>query len=194
MKAKFLTVTDTGTLCHYLVLQFEGVDKAFAKAAGLSTDLKILLSFSSGAVSCLAGYEFGGTFDALSAPVFRHGTIHAVKEILHHVEDIRTLPDVLDVEAFRQGRNLLRHRPIVSEGIAELLEEYDSGPLRKVLYQWGNMPHLAVVHVETRAVLFDLASTSLALLQAEYLWVPLNPATLDDLEHIDLCPFRYKLI
>jgi hypothetical protein len=198
MKSKFLVVTDTYTRIHVLVLQFEAADKAFAEPARFGPGLKVVLHFDGRRVSCIAGYdlrdELDGTIETLSTPFPRDGTVTALKEILHNVDDIRKLPDVVDVEAFRRAWAMLRRRTFVHTGVRAILEERDHEVLRKVLYRWGAMAHLAIVDIERREVLFDQGTTALDWMVAEYLWIPIEEAQENELSGLDLCPFRYELL
>ena len=104
MKTKFVTLLDTGTQMSCLVLQFEEADRNFCKQAGFSPGLKIVLRFSGRAVSCIAGFElrddYCGKISDLSFEMVPDGTIRAFKEMLHYLEDIRMLPDEVNVESW----------------------------------------------------------------------------------------------
>ena len=198
MKSKFLVVTDTYTRIHVLLLQFEEADKVFSEPARFGPGLKVILRFDGRRVSCIAGYdlrdEFNGTIEALNTPFPRDGTVNALKEILQNVDDIRKLPDILDVEAFRRAWAMLRRRTFVDPGVRAILEERNHEVLRNVLYRFGAMAHLAIVDVEHREVLFDQATSGVDWMTAEYLWIPIEEAQEDELSGVDLCPFRYELL
>src|SRR6266480_3936709 len=105
MKTKFVKVRDYWTLIHFLVLEFEEVDKEFGTSAGFAPGLKVALRFDGRGVSCIGGYDlrdnFGGTIQNLSRPMDDDGTTVAFKEILHHVDSVGALPDEIDVENWR---------------------------------------------------------------------------------------------
>jgi hypothetical protein len=195
LKTKFIQLTDTATDMACLVLQFEASD-AWCRAGRFGAGLKVVLQFRGRMVTCFAGYDLrddaGETIEELSTKMSVDGTILAFKELLHFVEDIHLLPDVLDVELFRHTRGLLRHRLFISNDLREILDEEETTSLRKVLYGFGRMTHLALVNVNSKDVLVDMGSTSREHLTAEYLWLPVDTATDDELSSINLCPLKYE--
>lgn len=195
MKTKFLKVLDEGTEMHFLVLQFEEADMPFCKSAGFAPGLKVALQFRGRMVTCFAGYDLrehvGSTIDDLSQKMQVDGTVRSLKEILHFVKDVRLLPDTVDVDSFRCESNLLRRERFPSDEVQDAINERSSEMVRKVLYRWGKMTHLAIFDIETSEVIYDIGSTDEASLTTKYLWLPLLEADEKDLSGIDLCPFKY---
>jgi hypothetical protein len=193
MKTKFLKVLDKYTEMHFLVLQFEEVDRPFCKGAGFDPGLKVALQFRGRIVTCFAGYDlreyFGGTVDDLSHKMQSDGTVRSLKEILHFVKDIRALPDTVDVDSYRCQSNLLRRDRFPSDELLEEINDRSPAVVRKVLYRWGQMTHLAIIDIETSEVIYDVGSTG--DLTVRYLWLPMPEADEEDLAGIELCPFKY---
>src|SRR5690349_1829052 len=121
MKTKFVNLLDTGTQMSCLVLQFEDTDKDFCKQAGFSPGLKIVLRFNGRAVSCIAGFElrddYGGKISDLNFKMEPDGTIRAFKEMLHYVDDIRMLPDEVNVESWREDLISLKWSHFLPESL-----------------------------------------------------------------------------
>ena len=191
MKTKFLQVLDTMTEMHFLVLQFEEVDRRFCEGAGFEPGLKVVLQFMGRIVTCFAGYNLQDELGQLSQEMPVDGTVLALKEILHHVHDIRMLPDTVNVEAFRCQSILLQRSAFPSDELRELINER-SELLRKVLYRWSAMTHIAVLDLEELKVVYDIGSTHAASLTKDYLWLPILEAEDADLDNIQICPFRYE--
>jgi hypothetical protein len=200
MKTKVLYLRDDSTLMPCIVVQFEELDREFCDKAGFAPGLKVVLRFSGSRVTCLAGFDlrdaFGGRIENLSECMRPDGTIIAFKEILHFVDDIRVLPDNLDVESFREEFFRLSAPPFLGE-LGEVLEERSSGSLRKVLYAMAGWIHLAIVDVETTSVVYDRGSTSGrtdTCVWADYLWVPLRPLSTEEAGLVSLSPFRHDIL
>ncbi len=195
MKTKFIQLTDTMTEMQCLVLQFEASDK-WCQAGHFGSGLKVVLRFSGRFVTCFAGYELRddacATIETLSAPMRSDGTIVTFKEILHFVDNIHILPDVLDVEQLRHDRNLLRHRQFISDEIRELLSTDETTFLRKALYMTGRTVHLALIDVRTNDVVFDMGNTHGDSVTAAFLWLPVDQATDAELAPVALCPLKYN--
>ncbi|MDR4485587.1 MAG: hypothetical protein R3B95_20740 [Nitrospirales bacterium] len=196
MKTKFLTVLDHITEMHFLILQFEEIDRPFFKNAGFDTGLKVVLQFRGRMITCFAGYDlldrFGCTIDELSHKMPVDGTVRSLKEILHFVNDIRMLPDTVDVEAFRCQNALLRRTHFIPDELQDIFIDRSPASIRKILYRWGTMAHLALFDIRTSEVIYDVGSTDVAYLAAKYLWLPWLEAEDTELAHIELCPFRYE--
>jgi len=189
-----------------IVLQFEEVDAPFCDAAGFSPGLKVVLRFYGRRVTCFAGYElrddYGGHLQELTGVMESDGTIRAFKELLHYVDDIRVLPDELDVRDIRKARDLV-NRPGVLHGLGDWLEDQnDWDLLRKVLFQCENClmrdgkgpMHLAVVHATSGEVLYDTSTTDAEYIRMQYLWTPLDVATPEELGRLVLSPLRYSVL
>ena len=199
MKTKFVKVRDHWTLIHFLVLQFEEVDKE----SGFAPGLKIALQFDGRGVSCIGGYDlrdkFGGTIQNLSRPMDDNGTTVAFKEILHYFDDVRTLPDEIDVENWRgEFFGLRGDHYFMPPEVRDTLAEYPERHLRKVAYRKGYyLPelaptlHLAIVNVQERELVMDIGTNNdlLEVHIAQFLWIPLETVTDDELEGVDFGPF-----
>jgi hypothetical protein len=202
MKTKFVELRDTGTQMSCLVLQFEDTDKNFCKQAGFSPGLKIVLRFNGRAVSCIAGFElrddYGGEISDLSFEMVPDGTIRAFKEMLHYVDDIRVLPDEVNVESWREDLISLKWSHFIPESLQDILEEFEHSALRKVAYRPKGlrMPHWAIINKEKNEVVFDTSSTETNLPRfiAPFLWIPIQTATTEELESVELTPFAYEIL
>lgn len=195
MKTKFLKVLDAGTEMYFLILQFEDADRPFCERAGFDPGLKVALQFRGRMVTCFAGYDLrdyaGNTVDDLSHKMPVDGTVRSLKELLHFAKDVRMLPDTVDVDSFRCQSNLLRRARFPSDEVQDAINDRSPGLVRKVLYRWGQMTHLAMFDLETSEVLYDIGSTDEASLTAQYLWLPVPEADKNDLAGVELCPFKY---
>jgi len=199
MKSKFVKVRDHWTLIHFLLLQFEEVDRKFAESAGFAPGLKVALRFYGREVSCIAGYDFGGTIKNLSRPMDGDGTTVAFKEILHHVDSVRALPDEIDVENWREEFFVLKgDYYFMPPEVRNVLAEYPEDHLRKVAYrktyyllpELAPMLRLAIVNVQDKELLVDIGCNKelLDFCTARFLWIPLEIATESELEGIGLGP------
>ena len=205
MKTKFVTVRDHWTLLHFLLLQFEEVDKE----TGFTPGLKVALQCDGRGVRCLGGYDlrekFGGTIQNLSRPMDDSGTTVAFKELLHYIDSIRALPDEIDVENWRgEFFGLRGDYHFMPPQVRDILAEYPNRDLRKVIYHkvihlipsLSPRLHLAVVNVQDKELLFDI-DTAPELLEfriAQFLWIPLEIATEDELREFNLGPLASDLL
>jgi hypothetical protein len=204
MKTKFVKVRDHWTLIHFLLLQFEEVDKE----TGFPSGLKIAVRCDGRGVRCFGGYDlrdkFGGTIQNLSQPIDDNGTTVAFKEILHYVDSIRLLPDEIDVENWRgEFFGLRGDHHFMPPEVRNILAEYPERNLRKVAYRKLHylMPalaptlHLAVIDVQGKEILLDIGSSPelLEFHRAQFLWIPLEIATEDELKEFNLGPLAKDL-
>jgi hypothetical protein len=205
VKTKFVKVRDYWTLIHFLLLQFEEVDKE----TGFPPGLKIALKCDGRGVRCLGGYDlrdkFGGTIQNLSRPMDDSGTTVAFKEMLHYVDSIRALPDEIDVENWRgEFFGLRGDHHFMPPQVRDILAEYPNRDLRKVIYRkvihlipsLSPRLHLAVVNVQDKDLLLDI-DTAPELLEfriAQFLWIPLEIATEDELIGFNLGPLANDLL
>lgn len=200
MKTKFIKVRDHWTLMHFLVLQFEEVDKESGFAPGLKVALQV---DGRGGVSCIAGHDlrdrFGTTIQDLSRPMDDNGTTVAFKEVLHHVDSIRALPDEIDVEDWRDEFFVLKgNYYFMPPELRNILAENPKPHLRKVAYRkkYCLLPelaprlHLAIVNVHEKQLLMDMDSSPeiLEWRIAQFLWIPLETATEAELKGFELGP------
>lgn len=195
VKTKFIRVLDECTEMHFLILQLEESDRPFCESAGFDPGLKVALQFRGRMVTCFAGYDLrehvGSTIDDLSHKMPRDGTVRSLKDILHFVKDVRLLPDTVDVDLFRRQSNILRRRRFPSDEVQDAINDCSPESVRKVLYRWGKMTHLAIFDLETLEVLCDVGSTDEPSLVARYLWLPLQEADDGELQNVELCSFKY---
>lgn len=184
---------------HFLVLQFEEVDRD----SGFAPGLKVALQVDGRGVSCIGGQElreqFGTTIQNLSRPMDENGTTVAFKEVLHYVDNVRALPDEIDVEDWREEFSVLKGNSyFMPPEVRNILAEYSKEHLRKVAYRkvYYLLPelaprlHLAIVNVQDKELLIDMGSSPeiLEMRIAQFLWIPLEMPTEDELKGFDLGP------
>lgn len=184
---------------YFLLLQFEEVDKE----SGFAPGLKIALQVDDRGVSCIAGHDlrdkFGTTIQNLSRSMDDNGTAVAFKEVLHHVDSIRALPDEIDVEDWREEFFVLKgNYYFMPPEVRNILAENPKHHLRKVAYRkvYYLLPelaprlHLAILNVQDKQLLMDMDSSPeiVKLRIAQFLWIPLETATEDELRGFDLGP------
>lgn len=199
MKTKFIKVRDHWTLLHFLVLQFEEVDKD----SGFAPGLKVALQVDGRGVSCIAGHDlreqFGTTIQNLSRPMDDNGTTVAFKEVLHYIDNVRALPDEINVEDWREEFfGLKGNYYFMPPEVRNILAEYPKEHLRKVAYRkvYCLLPelaprlHVAIVNLQDKELLLDIGSPPeiLKFRIAQFLWIPLEKATEDELRGFDLGP------
>jgi len=184
-----------------LVLELEEVDRAVCDGSSVLPGLRIVLRFEGRQVTCISGYELrdakGGTVRQLTRAMEPDGTITAFKEMLHYVEDIRHLPSEIDVEGWRIQFASLVASHFVGQAFQEVISELPSESLRKVAYlpRGHRQSHIALLDMEAREIVVDLASTNdFGYLVARYLWLPVKPATAEELALVSISPFPYDLI
>jgi hypothetical protein len=205
VKTKFVKVRDHWTVIHFLVLQFEEVDKE----SGFAPGLKVALQVDGRGVSCIGGYDlreqFGATIQSLSRPMDNNGTTVAFKEVLHFVDNVRALPDEIDVEDWREEFfGLKGDYYFMPPDVRQILAEYPHHHLRKVAYRRGYalLPevaptlHLAIIDVHDKELLTDIGSSPelLEFRIAQFLWIPLEMATEDELKGFDLGPLAKDVL
>jgi len=193
MRAKKLHLKDTYTHIPVVVLQFEAVDEDFCKQVGIGTDLKVIIKFTGKRAACIAGYRFSDKYETLEEkvlPLELDGTIGTLAIILDQVNNIQHLPDVLDVEETRLAMNAIEHPHILHEHIREVLDDYrDHDVMRKVIYyNYSDWTAVAIIDIEQKQMVFQMSSTDRDRKVAAYLWIPLEPATMEELD-----PFKEEL-
>lgn len=199
MITKVFEVLDEWTRMFIMVVQFEEVDKDLCHKIGIAPGFKIINRLRGRVVDCFAGYEFDPNDfyykpESQAKQFVSDGTINAFSILISYTEDIKKLPNTIDVDFVRDFWVKTSRGYFISDGIFETLEESDDHELRKCIYKWGNLNHLAIIDLDTEEVVYDVGSQDIERLITEYLWIPAKEATIEEIKPIQLSPFKYVLI
>ena len=200
MISRIVEVLDSGTRMFFLITVFEDIDAKYCEKMNISPGFKVVNRISGRYVDCFAGYRFWpNTYDedieSQSRKINVDGTATTFGMLLSEINDIRLIPDVVNVEAIRHYWIKSDASYFIGERLIAAIEENGSENLRKCLYKFMEPIHLCLINIADKSVVFDTGSTwELEDIIPKYLWVPVKEATHDELMTIELCSFRYQVI
>ena len=198
MRTKFIRVTDSGTLMHFLVIELEEVDRHFLDDAGIQAGMRIVLNLRNWGVSCIATRDAPFSPSRFAewkeAPFPQDATSRTLLKLLQSFDSIKKLPDELNVAEASTLHALLFQRSFISSELRNLLNERSRIDLRKAAYRFGRMYHMAIVDMTEEEVVFDCGSSSFESLKAEFLWIPVSTLTPEEASRVRLSPFRYEIL
>ena len=200
MITRIFHVTDEYTSMYFLVTVFEEVDKSICKEIGISPGFKIINRMSGRVVDSCAGYKFNPNFcnesiEDQSRKYVSDGTSNAFGILLSDVENIKKLPETINVQQIREYWVKTRRMSFVDKNIIETIDEYSPECLRKCLYSTPYSKHISLVDISEDKVVYDVSSsTDLKYLLPKYLWIPVEEGTIDYLNTVEICSFMEKLI
>lgn len=157
MKAKYIKVLDEMTDMLFLVIQFECSDEHILIKYGKTWRTKIILNISDDPITCISGYDlndrFGNTVQSLSKQMVPNGTTNALKEIIHLVDDIHKLPDVINVNEARRAFNHTTLSEFKDNDLYDIVENmiYDESyrkSLSKLIFKEKNRELINILIVE----------------------------------------------
>ena len=189
MKIKYVNVFDEGTEMKFLLLQAEECDLDFFKNTGIRPGYKIVIQISGG-VAAAGGFEFipehGSSLHQLSSTIIsRSGTTNALGLFLNSVDNIKSLPDCIDVDNLRNSWLALKSKyRTIKTKLDELYEEEvlnDEQDFRKVLYKKKYLSGIetAVVNQNLES-LWSTSSTNQNSQIADFLWIPFDEVNDDE--------------
>jgi len=201
MITRIFHVTDAITSEYFLVTLFEEVDLPVCQHMGISPGFKIINRISGRVVESCAGYRFDPesyceSMIEQSRKFIQDGTADTFGLLLSEIENIRKLPDTIDVEQIREFWIKVSRSKLVSSSIIETISECGSDSLVKCLYSGGRMHHIALIDSSQNKVVYDMSTTSTELeyILPEYLWIPVREGDIEYLNKIDIYPFQKRFI
>ncbi|MEL7981531.1 hypothetical protein AAG584_15900 [Vreelandella titanicae] len=184
----------------FLVTIFEDIDSEYCKKMNISPGFKVVNRIAGRYVDGFAGYRFWpNTYDedieSQSRKIDVDGTATTFGMLLSEINDVRLIPDTVDVEAVRYYWIRTDASFFIGNDLLETIEEHGAENLRKCLYRFMKPTHLCLIDILNNKVVFDTGSArKLEEIIPKYLWVPVKEATEDEISNVDLCPFKYQLI
>lgn len=182
MKIKFLDVLDEGTEEKYIILQTEEVDSKFFHN-NISPGYKIVIQVNGSKVAAAGGINFfpdylGDSIADQSYKIEASGTSNALGLLLNSVEDVKTLPDIINIDELRESCIALNNRYITikteldefekEQGISLLNDSY-----KKVLYSSNSsLLKLAIVDMDY-AIQYSISYKDSNII-GDFLWIPLE--------------------
>ena len=185
MITRIVKVKDYLTCMYFLVTQFEEVDKTECEKIGIAPGFKIINRISGRVVDTFAGYEFDPerydeSIAEQSKKYVPDGTSHAFGLLLNEFEDIRKLPNEVDVEKIRNIWGRLNRMIFMDDGILKTVEENNIDNLRKCLYSRSRIMCIALIDINKNEMIYEQSSTSdLNAVLPRYLWIPVKEAELE---------------
>ncbi len=198
MITRVFEISDTYTKDFYLVVQFEEIDKDLCKKLLIAPGFKIINRIVGRRVESFAGYSFNPedpyeNIENQSSKVQIDGTIQSFGILLSGFKDIKKLPERIDLEKIRRYWSRMR-KVFVNNNIIELIADYSKDDLRKILYR-SIQNHIAIIDVSKNEVLISIGSTSeLERLIPEYLWIPVKEISENELNCVEISPFKINII
>ena len=200
MITRIFHVTDEGTLMYFLVTMFEEIDKSICKEIGISPGFKIINRMSGRVVDSSAGYKFNpdsydGSIEDQSRKYVTDGTSNAFGILLSDIDNIKKLPETINVQQIREFWVKTSRIIFVDDSIIETIDEYGPERLRKCLYSTPYSKHISLIDISEDKVVFDSGSSmDLKYILPKYLWIPIEEGTIDYLNSVDICSFMKKLL
>lgn len=198
MITRIFEISDTHTKEFYLVIQFEDIDKALCTRLHISPGFKIVNRINGRQVQTFAGYKFNPidpyeNIECQSSKLQVDGTIQSFGLLIGSIDDIKLLPEKIDLEFIRLYWIRLKNS-FVDKDMLEIIQENDKDDLRKVLYH-SIQNHIAIINIRTKEKLFDIGTTStIERMVPEFLWIPVKEITKEEMADIEISPFRFDLI
>ena len=200
MITRIFHVTDEFTSMYFLVTVFEEIDKSICKKIGISPGFKIINRLSGRVVDSCAGYRFNPDFydesiEDQSRKYISDGTSNAFGILLSDVENIKKLPETINVQQIREYWVKTNRMIFVDKDIIETIDEYGPEGLRKCLYATPFSKHIALVDISEDKVVYDVStSMELKYIVPKYLWIPVEEGTSEYLDSVEICSFMKKFI
>lgn len=152
MKSRLIQIKDADTDFFCILHQFDPVDEAFCKQIGVSTNYKILNCFEGTYVSTFAGDLLDDFFHnkIVTYSTFT-GSYKAIGDVLKAVgNEIKYLPDVLNVEKTRLFYNSVKGDPLGLNGLIqdvnEVITNFDECDIKKRLTPIANGMSIHIFH------------------------------------------------
>lgn len=197
MITRIFEVLDTATINHFLVVRFEEFDKELCESLHIAPGFTIVNRISGRKVETFAGYRFSPdnpyeSIKSQSCEIEEDGTINTFGLILSHTSDIKLLSDKINLESIREY--WCDTTGIFIQKFIDVIEENDKANLRKCLYK-SLQNHIVLVDIKLKEKVFEVTSTmDVKDMIVEYLWIPVKEIEKCDLENIEICPFKVKII
>ena len=196
MRTRLLKILDEGTSMHCLVTQFEPSDIKECQSIGIDTSFKILNVFQDSYISTFAGYKFSKDYfkNRVRKDVYE-GTSKAIGRIVDQIQDIRYLPNPLNVCAARETYNKINSGMIYLSEIISIISDETEEYLKKTIFSTSNYIHLCIVNVKTSKVIWETYSSwNEAEAFCIYLWIPLNPMSSEEKEKIKVSEVKVEFL
>lgn len=192
-----IKVLDTGTEVHYVITEFEAVDKDVCDEIGIPTSYKILNKISGTYTSTLAGYNFHPYRpDIRVRSEGMDGTDRALLSLLNSTSSIKILPEKIEVEEIRLLQSSLSFSISQAREITNAVEEVgELRNFRKVFHiSTLGFAKISIFHSQTKEVIETFVAFG-GFEQAfpNYLWVPIQEAALEELDSVQLDYIRTKV-
>lgn len=200
MITRIFHVTDVYTSMYVLVTVFEEIDKSICKKIGISPGFKIINRMSGRVVDNSAGYRFDPnssdeSIEDQSRKYAIDGTSSAFGILLSDVDNIKKLPETINVQQIREFWVKTSKIIFVDDNIIETIDEYGPERLRKCLYSTPYSKHISLIDISENKVVFDVGSSiGLKYTLPKYLWIPVEEGTTDYLNSVDICSFMKELL
>ena len=200
MITRIFHVTDEYTSMYFLVTVFEEIDESICKEIGISPGFIIINRMSGRVVDSSAGYRFDPnsydeSIEDQSRKYVIDGTSNAFGILLSDVNNIKKLPETVNVKQIREFWIKTSRMKFINDGILETIDEYGPERLRKCLYSTHYSKHISLIDITEDKVVFDEGSSmDLKYILPKYLWIPVEESRIDYLKSVDICSFMNKLL
>lgn len=184
MKIKFLNVLDQATEIKYIILQAEEIDTGFLDENAIPPGYKIVIQLEGSKVAAAGGMKFvpeyiGGSITDQSYKIESSGTANALGLLLNSVDDVKTLPETININNLRESWSALKNKYITIKTDLDKLEDehgisLENGLMKKVLYSNNHSEpyNLAIVDKDYEIEYCKVGADSKII--ADYLWIPLE--------------------
>lgn len=183
MKIKNVRVIDEGTEMKFILLQTEECDMDLFKGTGIRTGYKIVIQITGG-IAAAGGFnfvpEYGSSLHERSREIIKEsGTTNALGLYLNSTDNIKSLPDCIDVNNLRKSWTALKSKYFTIKTHLDRL--YEEGVLaeeeqfKKVLFRTKILSGLNIAIVDQELKSLWTTHTSSERTQiADYLWIPFD--------------------
>jgi len=198
MITRVFEISDTATKEFYMVVQFEEIDKELCDKLFISPGFKIVSRIKGRKVETFAGYRFNPensyeNIEHQTSSLQVDGTIQSFGLLLSEIDDIKYLPENINLEHIRLYWTKLRYI-FIDDDILEIIENSNKDDLRKILYH-SIQNHIAIINIHTKEKMIDIGTTSeLERLVPAYLWIPIKEITKREIVDIEISPFKFDII
>lgn len=196
MRTRLIEVLDDGTQLYCLVTQFEEIDAENCKKIGIPTNYTIYNTFRGSYISTFAGYNFHPEYgeSRVSSKEYS-GTFKAIGTVIKFIENIKYLPDVLDVGAVRNFYNIVKGYDSVLEGVQESISDFNNEDLRKIIFKAFSRIHILIVHSKTKEHVYETSSSwNDEYAYSKYLWIPVPELDTKNIHEYEISPFKYEVL
>ncbi len=199
MRTKIVKVLDDYTEIFYLITQFEEIDIGLCKRIGVNPGFKIVNQLKGKYVGTFSGYSFiPDTYQDIKYQTHSldiHGTINAFGILLTATDDIKYIPNEVDVSNIQHFYLRIGYQRSFFDNIFEVIVDCDRSSLRKYLFKSLRNIHLSIYDIENNELIYDTSSScGKEYILAKYLWVPIKEISKEELSKIEISPFMYNLI